>query len=113
MNTRHGPMDQYQKEFSKNKIKVLRRDKFECLLKNAILPADWWPAQCYGGLSVDHIHRRSTGGGNELENLGTVCMGHHDLLEALTQKKKLDIMHAILQEKYGYKYEEKSGDNYG
>jgi hypothetical protein len=58
---------------------------------------------CEGELSVHHIKTRGSGGNDELSNLITVCLKHHDLC----QKRKIDVdtQHAILTHFYGYDYE--------
>ena len=32
---------------------------------------------CWGGVEVHHVLRRSRGGGHDLDNLLTLCAGHH------------------------------------
>lgn len=92
----------YLREFAKIKPKILKRDIYTCQLQDK--PEFGRPWGCYGPLSVDHIHRRSTGGGNEKENLITLCWGHHGYVEDMIQADKSNLLHAILKEKYFYGY---------
>lgn len=59
----------YNKEFAKIKKGIFDRDKWKCLFENE--------HQCSGQLDVHHIEPRSLGGGNEKENLITVCREFH------------------------------------
>lgn len=88
----------FNEEFAKAKRKVLIRDRWTCQFN------DINNSPHFGALTVDHIQRRSTGGTNAMKNLITVCLSHHDYIEALPQEQKSAILYRLLSEQYGYKY---------
>lgn len=56
-------------EFTEARQRVLRRDG-GCVARG-------WQVDCWGGLHVHHIVRRSQGGTHDDDNLVTLCAGHH------------------------------------
>lgn len=95
-------MGNYQIEFSKVKRLVIIRDGFKCQLAKS--RGIFGPYGHWGILTVDHIHRRSTSGTNELKNLITLCSGHHDFVETMPQEKKSQLLYGILEKRYHYSY---------
>jgi hypothetical protein len=59
--------------------------------------------QCLQGIDVHHIHSRGSGGGDIKENLICLCRKHHNMAHnGLITRKQLE---AMLERRYGYKYE--------
>lgn len=96
-------MNKYHIEFAKVKKKVLERDNWSCQLLSDFVA--FGPYGHFGTLTVDHIHRRSTGGTNEMRNLITLCEGHHDYVEGLPQQEKSNFLYSLLEARYQYAYE--------
>ena len=85
----------FNEEFSKIKVVILIRDKFQCQGE--------YENFHFGNLTVDHIRKRSKFGSNHKTNLITLCQGCHSIYESLPAKIKEEKLYRILNEKYGYK----------
>jgi hypothetical protein len=59
--------------------------------------------ECCDGFDVHHIETRGSGGGDEPENLITLCRNHHNAAHAaIIPVKELK---AILSERFDYRYD--------
>jgi 5-methylcytosine-specific restriction endonuclease McrA len=63
---------------------------------------------CSGGLDIHHIITRGAGGGNEPENLITLCRRHHH--DAHAGRLSVDYLRSILRRYYGYTYANEEGE---
>ena len=61
----------WQKEYAAARLQVLERDR-DCQARSTLTQV-----RCDESLVVHHRHRRSQGGGNDLENLVALCTSHH------------------------------------
>ncbi len=87
---------EYNDEFAKIKRKIFDRDSWECIFKEN--------HTCGGMLDIHHIEPRSLGGGNEKENLITVCRSYHGQLHLTALEARRNKCRKILGELYEYQY---------
>jgi 5-methylcytosine-specific restriction endonuclease McrA len=64
-------------------VLVFQRDKYRCVVsqfpETKTLPK--WP-ECFGGLTVHHVHKASGGGPYTEDNLVTLCAFHNEYVES-------------------------------